>query len=336
MRARPDPRLQLQFAVGFAPEIAGIRRLIRSRNIDLVLAAGLVNPHAAIAGRLEQIPVVWQILDSRTPAMLRSILMPLASHVADALMFTGHRVMDAHIGSRRVDIPTFVYAPPVATDSFRPSNERRLATRRSLNIPEEAPLVGMVANLNRQKGIEYFIRAAALLHAASPAVHFLVVGSLYPARSRYSRLLQDELTKASVPSKQFIFMDARPDLENCYPAMDVNLVTAVPRSEGITTTALEAMACSVPVIATDVGALREVVFDGKNGFLVPPLDPEAIASATTRLLGDPALRARMGAEGRRQAVDHYDVRVCTDIHLAAFEAAIQHNTTRSRAARAGR
>lgn len=324
MRATADPRPHLQFALGFAPGIAGIRRLIRRRSIDLVLAAGLLNTHAAIAGRLEQIPVVWKILDSRTPATLRSILMPLASHVADALMFTGHRVMEAHLGSRRVDIPTFVYSPPVATNRFRQSNERRLATRRSLNIPEGAPVVGMVANLNPQKGIEYFIRAAAVVYAANPEVHFLVVGSHYAAHSRYSQLIQDELTKGDVPSKQFIFIDARPDVENCYPAMDVNLVTAVPRSEGITTTLLEAMACSVPVIATDVGALREVVFDGKNGFLVPALDPEAIASATNRLLEDPVLRERMGAEGRRRAVDHYDVRVCTDIHLAAFEAAIQH------------
>ncbi len=94
------------------------------------------------------------------------------------------------------------------------------------------------------------------------------------------------------------------------------------------TVILEAMACGVPVVATDVGAVREVVEDGVTGFVVPPLDPQAIAHATLRLLDDAELRARMGEAARRRAVERYDVEVCADTHVQAFEAAIAHHRLR--------
>ena len=100
---------------------------------------------------------------------------------------------------------------------------------------------------------------------------------------------------------------------------------SVPNSEGVPTVILEAMACGVPVVATDVGAVAEVVDDGVTGFVVPPLRPQALADATLRLLGDPDLRARMSLAAREQAVARFDVEVCADTHVRAFEAAIAYH-----------
>ncbi len=71
-----------------------------------------------------------------------------------------------------------------------------------------------------------------------------------------------------------------------------------------------------------------MVEDGVTGFVVPPLDPQAIADATLRLLDDADLRARMGEAARRRAVERYDVEVCADTHVQAFEAAIAHHRLR--------
>ena len=80
------------------------------------------------------------------------------------------------------------------------------------------------------------------------------------------------------------------------------------RSEGIPLTALEAMACGVPVVATRVGGLPEVVQDGVTGLLVPPADPAALANAMVEIWHDPDRGDRMGRAGRRRAEERFDVR----------------------------
>jgi glycosyltransferase involved in cell wall biosynthesis len=136
--------------------------------------------------------------------------------------------------------------------------------------------------------------------------------------------------RSGVPPERFIFAGDCPDVENYYPAMDVKLITSVPRSEGTPTTAMEALACGVPVVATDVGAVREVVEDGVTGFMVPPLDSRAIAAATLTLLQNGATHAQMRENGCRRALERFDVKVCTDTHVRAFEAALARKATSPR------
>jgi glycosyltransferase involved in cell wall biosynthesis len=271
------------------------------------------------------VPVVWQILDSRTPRPLRAALMPLVTRLADAALFTGNALIELHMGSEPPAIPCLTYFAPVDTMHFRPSVERRAATRARLGIPSDAPVVGIVANLNPQKGIEYFVRAAAEIYQELPDSFFLLVGPRHETHRDYAALLDAEVRRSGVPVERFIFTGDRADVENYYPAMDLKLVTSLPQSEGTTTAAMEALACGVPVITTDVGAQREVVEDGVTGCVVPPLAPARIAEAALRLLVDPALLARMGAAARRQAVARFDVEVCADAHVRAFDVALAHH-----------
>lgn len=321
LRARPDPLLQLRFVAGFPREIRAIRKLIREQSIDIVLVCGLANPHAAIAARREGVPVVWQILDS-APAALRRLTMPLVERLADSLMFDGQALVDLHAPGGLKNIHSVVYYPPVDTKRFDVSPERRLAAREALGIPAADPVVGMVANLNPLKGIEYFVRASGFVYRCLPGCWFFVVGASYDTHEKYKAQIQSEVRDCGVPAERLMFIGARSDVENWYPAMDVKLITSI--SEGTTSTAMEAMACGIPVVATDVGAVREVVEDGVTGFVVLPLNPQAIADATLRLLGDEELRSRMGVVARQRAIERYDVEVCADVHVQAFEAAIAH------------
>ena len=108
-----------------------------------------------------------------------------------------------------------------------------------------------------------------------------------------------------------------------FSAMDVSLITSVPRSEGTTTTAQESMAVGTPVIATDVGAVSEVVEHGVTGYVVPPLNPQAIAGATLRLLTDADLRGRMGRDGRERVLERFSVEICVKVHLQAYDYALR-------------
>jgi glycosyltransferase involved in cell wall biosynthesis len=112
------------------------------------------------------------------------------------------------------------------------------------------------------------------------------------------------------------------------PALDLFWLTSEPRSEGVPTTVEEAMALGIPVVAANVGGVREIVHDGETGSLVPPRDPAALVDATLPLLGDAALRRRLGEAARVRAVADFDLDRCADTHVTAFERAIAHRATR--------
>jgi glycosyltransferase involved in cell wall biosynthesis len=139
---------------------------------------------------------------------------------------------------------------------------------------------------------------------------------------RYRALLDAEIAASGIPPGRVVFAGGTDSPERFYPAMDVKVITSLPNSEGTTTTALEAMACGIPVVSTDVGAVREVVPDGLAGFLVPPLRPEAVASCVLQVLRDGGLRRRLTENARETAVARYGVRSCANDHVASFEAAI--------------
>ena len=113
---------------------------------------------------------------------------------------------------------------------------------------------------------------------------------------------------------------AHNELERLYARAAV--VACPSRREGFGVTCLEAMAHARPVVATDVGGLRDLVVDGETGLVVPPRDPGALRAALERLLGDRALRRRLGAAGRMCAQERFSWHAVTDATLAAYADAI--------------
>jgi glycosyltransferase involved in cell wall biosynthesis len=322
LRAVPDPRLLLRFARDFGPSVRGLKVVIEATNADVVQIGGLVNPHAALAARRRGAAVVWQIVDSRPPALVRWSAMVVVRRLADAVMFDGESLVPLH-GGASLDLPTFVYYPPVDTRRFAPGRERGLDVRAELGIGPDAPLVGTVSNLVPMKGLENFVAAAGRIAGALPDARFVVVGATPTSHAAYAARLQREASALGLQSP-IVFAGERVDVERWYPAFDVALITSLKRSEGTTTTALEAQSCSVPVVATRVGAVGDVVADGVTGILVEPDRPEAVADAVLRLLGDDGLRSRLGAAGRKAALERFDAERAADVYVQAYHAALGH------------
>jgi glycosyltransferase involved in cell wall biosynthesis len=105
--------------------------------------------------------------------------------------------------------------------------------------------------------------------------------------------------------------------------MDIFVLSSVPRSEGAPTAVIEGMMMGLPVVATNVGAVAEVVKDGVTGYVVPPLNPKAIAQASLRIMGDPALRESMGRAARERALQRFTVDRCAQVHLEAYDHALR-------------
>lgn len=326
---RPSPHLRL--AARFAPEVGAIRRTISEGGFDAVLINGLVNPHAAVAGRLEGIGVVWQLLDTLPPMPLRRALMPLVANLADVVMSTGVEVARVHPGALRLDERLVYFFPPVDVDAFVSTAAKRAAARAELGLAASDFVIGNVSNLTPMKGHRTFIRAAAELRRRRPDVRFVILGAAYAHRDGYTNLLFHEAQSLGLElNRTIIFRNPGSRVSSLAPAFDVFWLTSERRSEGVPTALGEAMALELPVVATNVGSVREAVVDGLTGTVVPPRDPHAIAHATLPYLDDERRRAA-GVAGRRRAEEFFSVEACATAHLRALDSAIERAGRRSSA-----
>ena len=178
----------------------------------------------------------------------------------------------------------------------------RAAARRAAGLSEGGPLVGIVAALRPEKNHALFIAAALRVRASVPDARFVIAGD-GPARDELARL-----AGRSGLGERLLLLGARQDVPALYRALDVAVLSSHPIVETLPITLLEAAACGTPAVATDVGSVRDVVVEGETGFIVAPGDEAALAARITRLLGDAALRERMGAAARRRAEQRFDER----------------------------
>jgi phosphatidylinositol alpha-mannosyltransferase len=179
------------------------------------------------------------------------------------------------------------------------------------------PTVLFVGRLEPRKGLAYLVRAFLRLKPAFPRLRLLVVG-------RDDRH-QQEKAMAMVPSRlrpDLSFVGAVPqaDLPSYYASADVFCAPSV-GGESFGMVLVEAMAVGLPVVCSDIPGYRDVVHDGRDGLLVAPRDPEALATAVRGLLDNPARRAAMGEAARATAARYaWDV-VATEV-LEVYRAAL--------------
>jgi glycosyltransferase involved in cell wall biosynthesis len=166
--------------------------------------------------------------------------------------------------------------------------------------PAEALTVFACRQLFPRKGIRFLIQAAATLRGRYPGIRLVIAGDGFE-RPELERLA-GELGIADVTT--FLGWVPNEDLPKYFRSAAVSVIPSL--EEGFGIPAAEAMGCETPVIASDAGGLPEVVEHEVTGLIVPRGDANALAAALDRLLGDPALRRRMGKAGRERALRLFD------------------------------
>jgi glycosyltransferase involved in cell wall biosynthesis len=181
---------------------------------------------------------------------------------------------------------------------FRPaeSAEGRSELRSRRGIPDAAVVVTMVAALRPEKNHVMLLRAAADLLRTPTQFTFLLVGE--GAEAEKLQALARELSLGEA----IRFLGRRSDIAEILAVTDIAVLCSHPVVETLPLVILEAMASGVPVIATDVGSIRDMIEPRIEGFIIAPDDIEALVKAIRELAGDAGLRREMGARGRMRVV----------------------------------
>jgi glycosyltransferase involved in cell wall biosynthesis len=173
------------------------------------------------------------------------------------------------------------------------------AIRQMIGLPNEAVLLGTVANLFARKGYEVMLRALPAIVRAVPTVHYVIVGS---DENGYADRLNRLAGELNIADRVHIVGFQDP-VEPFLSALDLYVHPAL--MEGFGIAVVEAMAMGKAVVATTTGGLPEVVAQGETGLLVPPGDVESLAATVVSLLDDTVRREQMGRNGKIRAQERF-------------------------------
>jgi L-malate glycosyltransferase len=285
---------------------------LRRHRIRIVHTYGFYpNVFAVPAARLAGVPVtVASIRDTGdlwTPLQQRvqKFVCRLADRVVvNAEAIKRRLVADGYPQERITVIPNGIHLSRFTGNG---SNGR---FRHELGLPPHAPLVAVLSRLNRMKGVEHFLEAAAIVGRRFPEARFLVVGegrTMVDGQvvdSLYTKELERYAVRLGL-GERALFTGPRLDVPEILSDVAVSVLPSF--SEGLSNTLLESMAAGVPVVATNVGGNPEVVEQGETGFLVPPRDPASLARAIGRLLENRERALRFGQAGRQRVAKHFSL-----------------------------
>lgn len=266
------------------PTVRLLDTLRRSRT-ELVLANGAFSFLASVfAAKLARVPIVWWEHNTTLPndGMVRRMI-GWANHivvVSDAI--------------RQQFLALVPDAEKKISVIYNGVDEGKFKRQRTADGGRrDAQIVGTVGRLSPEKGMGYFVDAANQLPSAFPNAQFLVVGD-GPERAPL---------QARANPNAIRFLGQREDIPELLNTMDVFVLPSLAEAFGIA--AIEAMACELPVVATRVGGLREIVVENETGLLVPPRDADALGSAISNLLADPSKCRAFGERGRACVLEKF-------------------------------
>lgn len=300
---------------------------IRRERVDIV------NTHssrdswlASTAARLSsQKPIVIRTRHLSTPFGRSIVTRFLYNTLPDAVITTGESIRTTMIRRHGFDARKIVSIPTGVDTTVFSRGTVDAGLRRAYGIPPHAPLVGIVAVLRSWKGHEDFLDAASLVVQKIPDARFVIVGD--GPRSSNIREYIDRLgLAASVTMTGY-----RTDVAAVLASLDV-LVLSSYGHEGVPQAILQAMAMEVPVVATNVGAVSEVVRDGDTGLLAPPRDSQTIAAHIIAVLRQDELRRALASSARRLIEERYRLDAMLDRVAALYDDLAQRRSGMTRAA----
>lgn len=299
--------------------ISRLAALIRHTGADLVHCNEIYpNPYAIRAcaslardGAACRVPVVTHMRLSVTARMIRNYDLHLADRIVVPSVQAGRDFDLWPDKDRRVT----VIHNGVDLQEFQRRRSRAEA-RRTIGIPGDGPLLGVIGQVGPRKAGDVVIEAMKLVARRFPEARLLFIGNPHRGQEDFERNLRRASTAPALAGRVYFFPFSLQILPY-YEALDINLL--VSRDEGFGRTIIEAGALGVPSIGSRVGGIPELIEDGRTGLLVQVEDVEGLAAAIGRLLDSPAELKEMGESAFRHAAQHFSIRSHAEAIMALYD-----------------
>lgn len=274
-------------------QVLGVAGLMREEKIDLVQTtlfyADIIG---AIAARIAgvKVQISWETVSHRDNVfhdrIQRRLGYRLAMKTANQIAAVSEECRQSIIHWRHVS-PDRVSVVHYGVDLSHYRKDTNLSLRRELGIPKNAKVIGIVARLEPGKGHEVLLN---VFQGLDSALHLVLAGD-----GTLKAELQAQSRNLGVEDRTH-FLGVRKDIVHILNSIDLFVLPSF--SEGLPNSILEAMACSLPIVATKVGGIPEAVIHHENGILVPPHDESALFQALHGLIGNSKRRKQMGEASR--------------------------------------
>jgi glycosyltransferase involved in cell wall biosynthesis len=305
----------VNFVRGWVLEPARLARFLRKERIDLVhLNNSITRNHPwMLAARRARIPCMTHERGINFVFQPRS--RRLARNLASVISIS-KAVTDNFAERGLGNLPIVTIHNGLDPDVMRVTRTAD-DVRGELGIAPGARVVGIVGNIKLWKGQEVVVRAIAKLQAEFPDLVCLLIGDTSPSDAAYHDRIRT-LIRESGLERAVLITGHRSDVPNYIDVLDVMIHASID-PEPFGRVLLEGMALRKPLVASDGGAVPEIVAHGETGLLFKPGDPDALAAALATLLRDPARARAMGEAGRERLVAHYSIRRNVERTQAVYE-----------------
>lgn len=223
----------------------------------------------------------------------------ISSLITDKIITLTNRERDEHIERRIAPLNKFITIHSgVDLDRFMNLNINIKKKKKELNIPKDYCVIGTVGRLVPIKGHKYLVSAAEMIIKEFPKTVFIFVGDgfLKPILERHAEALGIR--------KNIIFTGWRKDVPEILYLFDILVFPSL--NEGMGRVMVEGMSLGKPIVASNVGGIRDLIEDGKNGILVPPRDSNALRKAISRLIRNKKLAEGLGKIGKMEVYPDFD------------------------------
>ncbi|WP_300458602.1 glycosyltransferase [Desulfobacula sp.] len=279
--------------------------IVHTRNwsgMDGIFAAKLAGVKTIIHGEHG-----WDMFDPFGSSMKRRLIRRFSSTLVQDYTCVSKQLKNWLLNDVKIGKEVTQIYNGIDTVKHHPAklNEKN-AIKQQLGFSKDNFIVGIVGRLDAIKNHSNLFKAFKIVIQKNPFARLVIVGD----GNEMQRLTSESF-------QNIVFLGYRPDTDVLMRSFDLFVLPSF--NEGISNTILEAMACGLPVIASDAGGNPELVEDGETGFLIDPDDLEQIADKIIKYIKEPSLMDQHGETGRKKTIDNFSIASMVDNYESVYK-----------------
>ncbi len=309
------------FCLVFPYNLHKICKIIRSEKIDILHTNGVTNFLPVFAGRLMRIKILWHLNDTMNPWIIKKVFLPFVNFLSTKIAIASEKVGFYYFKNNNQfwDKSVILYAP-ADIKKFNPDlidSQKIERLKEIFHISSSDFVIGTIGNINISKGYEYFIEAANIVKKKEKKAKFIIVGSRLDNKIYYYRRILD-LIQLFRLEKDVILAGFRENIPEMLSMFDVFVLSSV--NEACPIAVLEALAMKVPVVATNVGGVSELIINNESGKVVEPCRPDLLADSILEIThSSKEDLEKMVSNGLKRAKEMFSLDIITRKHKGIYE-----------------